>query len=144
MATIPLDKDSFRARFTAFSATTDEDLDLWYLVACQYISDEDWGLMQGAVRELALQQMLAHLLALNAAISAGTPLQGITDSATIDKISVSLTVAPVKTQWDWWLSLTPYGAMLYALLQTWASAGFFVGGAPERAAFRGIGRGYVC
>jgi hypothetical protein len=64
--------------------------------------------------------------------------------ASVDKVSVTLTPPPVKSQWQWWMSLTPRGAQLLALLKSKAAGGLYVGGLPaERAAFRKAGGVFV-
>lgn len=146
MTTITLDKAQFRERFPAFASTTtypDGALDVQWLIAVEYISAEVYGCLSASGRALALQLMLAHLLALADAIAAngtnkGTP--GITVGATIDKVSVTLAQPPFGTsQWRYWLNLTPYGTQLLALLQARSVGGFYIGGSPTRAAFRGPG-----
>ena len=138
---ITLDIAAFRALFTAFADTTtypDATITMFWDTAINYVSNADYGELNGSSREYALQLMTAHLLALQAIVNKGqTP--SMVNSSTIDKISVSLTVAPVKNQWQWWLNLTAYGQQLLALLQIKAVGGLYIGGLPERAAFRKVG-----
>jgi hypothetical protein len=138
---ITLDIAAFRALFTAFANTTtypDATITMFWDTATNYVSNADYGELNGSSREYALQLMTAHLLALQAIVNRGqTP--SMVNSSTIDKISVSLTVAPVKNQWQWWLNLTAYGQQLLALLQVKAVGGLYIGGLPERAAFRKVG-----
>lgn len=142
--TIVLDKTQFRQRFPAFANTTahpDGALDVQWLVAVEYISAEPYGCLGETGRTLALQMMLAHLLALADIVAAngtnkGTP--GVAVGATIDKVAVTLAQPPFGTsQWRYWLNTTPYGSQLLALLQTRSVGGFYIGGSPTRAAFRG-------
>jgi hypothetical protein len=138
---ITLDIAAFRTLFTAFANTTtypDATITMFWDTAANYVSNADYGELNSSSREYALQLMTAHLLALQAIVSRGqTP--SMVNSSTIDKISVSLTVAPVKNQWQWWLNLTAYGQQLLALLQVKAVGGLYIGGLPERAAFRKVG-----
>lgn len=144
MTTIALDKTLFRQRFPQFASDTtfpDAALDMQWILSCQYVSPEDCGDLQGAARELALQYMLAHLLALGVIIAAGgayTGTPGVTTGATIDKITVTLAAPPYGSDsWRFWLNTTPYGPQLLALLSAQAVGGFyFPGGPPERDAFR--------
>lgn len=132
----------FRARFPAFDCPTaypNATLQAFWDTATCYISAEDSPCLalSGGCREQALNLMTAHLLALSAIASSGqTP--GMMNSATIDKISVSLTTPPMRTQYQWWLNLTPYGQQLLALLQIKSSGGWYIGGSPERSAFRRV------
>jgi hypothetical protein len=141
MAVITFNIPQFRERFPAFADTAtfpDARLTMqWDMAAC-YINPENYGYLHGACREQAIQLMTAHLLALSVLIESGsTP--AMVSSSTVDKVSVSLTPPPVKSQFGWWLSLTPYGAQLLALLSMKAVGGLYVGGLPERAAFRKVG-----
>lgn len=101
--------------------------------------------LSGPCRALAVNLMTAHLLFLEDAImngKGGTP--GLVTGASVDKVSVSLTPPPVKSQFAWWLSLSPRGAQLLALLRTRAAGGMYVGGMPpERAAFRKAGGVFI-
>ena len=82
--------------------------------------------------------MVAHLLQLAANIAAGTPSGQIT-SASIDKVSVTVAQAPGTDSYRYWLNGTPYGQQLLALLARCSAGGLYVGGLPERAAFRSVG-----
>jgi hypothetical protein len=120
----------FRVAFPAFENTTtypDDILQGWFDVASVYISTTDYGALTLLPRTRSLDLMTAHLAAMATTQAAGnTP--GFVQSATIDKISVTLT--PPKNQSDflWWLNGTPYGAQLAALLTVHAVGGFYVPG----------------
>lgn len=111
---------------------------LWTM-ATSYVGNVDYGCLSltGDARVLALNLMTAHLAWLSDKIGKGeTP--GLEQSATIDKVSVSLTPPPVKTQFQWWLTLSPYGAQLQALLGVKGAGGFYVpsSAGPGRTGFR--------
>lgn len=111
-------------------------------MATGYVSPNQYGCMTVAVRTQALYLMTAHLLALGVIIAAGnyTGRPGVLQGATIDKVSVTLAAPPFGTSaWRYWLNLTPYGAELLALLDVQSVGGFYVGGLPERSAFRKVG-----
>lgn len=149
---IPFDIAYFRATFPAFAATppTDGTLQGYWDLATVYIDDRDYScwMLTGKVCVLALNQMTAHLAQLYAVVAAADTPQAaqiaMDERAQIDKVSVSVTPPPNKTQFDWWLGLTPYGQMLLALLQGVTAGGFFVPsrGVPERVAFRKAGGGF--
>jgi hypothetical protein len=82
--------------------------------------------------------MTAHLLLLNTWIAANE-VPGLVQQAQVDLIHLSLTAAPVKSQWNWWLSLTGYGQELLALLAGKGAGGMYIGGLPESSAFRKVG-----
>lgn len=143
MTTIALDIAAFRALFPAFSNVItypDAVIQLFWDTATNYVSDQNGGCYtQGlklAQQTLALNQMTAHLLALNALIGNSSQTPGLKQAATIDKVSITLTPPPVPNQWQWWLSLTPYGQQLLALLQVASAGGFYYGGFPTSGAFR--------
>lgn len=139
---LTFDVAEFRLQFPAFAnEITFPDAMLqrhWDMATC-YVSDiGNYGWLQGRCRQLAINLMTAHLTALSVLIAAGqTP--GLVQNATIDKVSVGLTPPPLRNQWQWWLSTTPYGQELLALLQTRSVGGWYIGGRPELAAFRRVG-----
>lgn len=145
MTIFVFDVTAFRLEFPAFANTTtfpDDTLQAYWDSATCYVSDVDYGWLSGDCRFHALNLMTAHLTALSVLIAAGQ-VPGMMQTATIDKISVGLTPPPVKSQWQWWLSLTPYGQQLFALLQVRSVGGFISGGFPETGAFNrryGFGR----
>lgn len=135
----------FRAAYPQFAnATTFPDalLNLQFGMATGFVSDSTYGCMSVPVRTSALYLMLAHLLALGVIIADGGSYQGVAGIVTQSKVgdvSVSLAQPPYGTsQWRYWLSLTPYGLQLLALLDAQAVGGFYVGGLPERSAFRKV------
>ena len=137
--------EAFRERFPAFADATawpEAALERGFEPACCHISPCTGKRLRGRSLALALELMTAHLRTLEkgmAAGEAGGPT-GIVSSASVDKVSVTLTPPPVKSQWQWWLSLTPYGQELLALLRSKAAGGLYVGGVPaERAGFRKAG-----
>jgi len=147
MSSIAFDVAVFRAWFPQFAnATTFPDLTLQtdFDLGTAYVSDSPCGRMPVAARTQALYLMTAHLAALDVIISANgyTGQPGIVEAATIDKVQVTLQPPPARGQWRWWLQLTPYGSRLVALLDAQSVGGFFVGGLPERAAFRKVGGGF--
>ena len=84
-------------------------------------------------RGYALKLMTAHLLTISDRIMKGdTSASGRITSTSIDKISVSLDAPQSKTDWGYWLSLTPYGLELNALLNSKAPAGIYSGGKRYR------------
>jgi hypothetical protein len=126
-ASFEFDVGGFRLAFPLFTDPpyTDDTLQGYWDVAVLYISDVDYGYLNGAARYRALNLMTAHLAALSDIINGGqTP--GQVQSSTIDKISVTLTPPPNKTQFNWWLNLTGYGQQLAALLATRAVGGLFI------------------
>lgn len=144
MTTIVFDPDAFVARFPEFSdgvqypTTT---LDMYWATATYFISPENYGYLNGDARTQALWLMTAHIAQLSTLI-ANRDTVGVVNSATIDKVSVSLTPPPIKSQLQWWLNLTPYGAQLWAMLEMIAVGGLYIGGQANYAAFRKANGGF--
>ena len=139
--TIVLDISAFRSTFVGFSNTAlypDAIITTFWDISTLYISDNDYGLLNGTSRVFAIQSMTAHLLMLNDNIANGQTT-ALISASTIGQESITLTPPPVSTQFKWWLSTTPYGAQLLALLRATAVGGLYVGGSNERGGFRKIG-----
>ena len=144
MSTITLDPAAFRALFPQFADATkwpDAALSIQFGAATGYVSADTYGDMPVAARTNALYLMTAHLLALGVIIAQNnySGQVGVVQGAVVDHVQITLTPPPVKSQWQWWLNTTPYGAQLLGLLEAQAGGGFYVGGLPERAAFRKVG-----
>lgn len=128
-AVITFDVTEFRAAFPAFADPIkypDARLQLYWDQATCYVSDLDYGSLQGPCRRLAINLMTAHLTAISDLIAQGQT-SGVVQSSTIDKITVSLTPPPITDSYfAWWLSTTPYGQQLKSLLDTNSVGGFYV------------------
>lgn len=143
MATVALDLVVFRAQFPQFANVTtfpDALIQAQFEHAGCYVSADTYGDMAEACRTQAVYLMTAHLLALGVLIASGnyTGQPGIVTASSVGDVSVTLQPPPQRGQWRWWLNLTPYGAQLIALLDMQSAGGFFVGGLPERSAFRKV------
>lgn len=136
-----LDPDAFRTLFPAFAAQPTATLEQYWPAAVTYLGDYDTALLYGAGRQQALYLMMAHLIELGQMAQRGQS-PGFVVMSRIDKISVQLAQPPARDAWSYWLMLTPYGVQLWALLSQRAAGGFYVGGLPERAAFRQVGGGF--
>lgn len=138
---------AFRALFPAFSDLTrypDTSLDAWWDMAGDFIK-EGWAL-SGDTFVRAQQMLTAHLAALATASATGSTVSGAggkgtgaVQSASEGGVSVTFVAPPVKSAWQHWLSQSPYGQQLWALLSMVGAGGLYVGGLPERQAFRKAG-----
>ena len=138
---IALNITAWRTLYPAFSDVTkypDTTITMNWDTSRLYISANDYGWLSGTSRQRAIDLMCAHLTALSDMIASGN-IPAMVNSSTIDKISVTLTPPPVKTHFQWWLSLTPYGQQLLALMNSFSVGGFSVGGRSELSAFRKAG-----
>lgn len=145
MAVHTFDVAAFRSQFVAFASTTlypDVTLEGYFTMATAYIALWDNCGLSGARLDLALNLMTAHLAQIFTMIAATplSPTTGVQTSATIDKISVTYEAPPSgPSGWRYWLSTTPYGLQLWALLSARSVGGFYIGGSPEKAAIRKVG-----
>lgn len=138
---ITLNIATFRELFTEFSNTEtypDETITMNWETATMFISDEDYGWMSTAQRERSLYLATAHVLKISTALSTGGDLR-IINSSSRDKISVTAEAPKLKTQFQYWLGLTGYGMQLLTILKAASVGGLYVGGRPERSAFRKVG-----
>lgn len=128
---------AFRAAFPAFASTViypDATIQSAADSALCFLSSHNCG-----CDTLAWQLCTAHLLQLRTQAAAGQSTGGMVTSANIEKVSVTITPPPATDGYSFWLGLSPYGTELLALLSKCSAGGFYVGGLPERAAFRSVG-----
>ena len=144
MALIELVVSDFRAAFPAFASEVlypDEVLEGKYISVTCIISNYDENqCLSTKQRTRALYLMLAHLLRLDSLIAQGQNTVFVS-SATIDKVSVSVMQPPVSEgdTFVLWLHTTNHGQEYLAIMSVATSGGAYIGGAPERAAFRRVG-----
>lgn len=140
-----LDIDKFRTIFPAFADPVlypPDMLNFWFAMATCELSATDSCVLHGDCLDNALMLCVAHIGTLLTRAAQGQAQTGAVTSAAIDKVSVGFTAPPFKDGWDYWLSLTPYGLQLHALLSSRAVGGFYFGGLPETAALRRVGGVY--
>ena len=130
-----MDYAAFRAAFPAFKdvfAYPDEALQVAWDAA-------QFHLNSPVLR--ANQLMAANLLWNTSQSGAGISgtASGLVQSASIDSVSITMSVPPVRSAWQAWLMKNPYGMELLVWLQAQSSGGFYVGGSLERQAFRRVG-----
>lgn len=137
-----LDIPKFRLLFPAFGNATlypDPMLEAWFSFAKCEIYPYDTCVLRGECLDTALMLCLAHILQIMSDAARGTMRTGAITAAAIDKVSASFTTSPYISQWQYWLSMTPYGSTLLGLLSGKATGGYYFGGRPEQAAFRKVG-----
>ena len=138
MTSIAFDYPTFIALFPAYSNAVkypQTTIQAFWNSAINYVSNTDGcGNLQGSGRQYAINLMTAHLVYISDLIASGT-VPYLMESSTIDKITVELTPPPLKNQYQWWLSTSPYGQQLLALLQVNSAGGFYIGGSAPLPAF---------
>lgn len=143
-----LDVALFRQQFPEFANDTtypDAMIQMYWDIATEYVYSWDNCVISGTKLNYSISLMTAHLMRLyvsgsNSTNSGGAA--GVVQNATQGSVSVGLVPPPIKDGWYYWLNETPYGQALIALLKTVTALGFYVGGLPERYAFRKVGGFY--
>lgn len=145
MATQELDIATFRLLFPEFAdptAFTDAYITAQWGVAVATMGNVDGWALSGPALANALRLLTAHQMKLNLTIGAGGSggggVTGVVTGATIDKVSVQLAAPTTRGGWQYWLASTPYGMQLWAFLQMKSAGGLYIGGRPERQAFRKV------
>lgn len=136
--TAAFDIVAFTAKFPEMAALPAVADGTYWDVAVSIMSPEDGCLLAGKALQYGLELLTAHLAKLGQMAAAGIPVGSIA-SGTEGSVTVAFNAPPFKSGWQFWLSTTTYGAQLWALLQVQSAGGLYVGGLPERAAFRKVG-----
>lgn len=140
---ITFDVAAFRAAFPAFASESlypNAFLEgKWDSATCIVSPDTDCTtLLSVKQRTRVLNLLTAHLVELGNLIAEGFQ-GGYVNSASVDKVSVSLDPPKTKSKFQWWLSQTPYGQEASAIMEMAGIGGLYVGGTPERDGFRSYG-----
>lgn len=137
----PLDLDAWRRLFPDFGCLSKEQVQGFWDVAASVISPWESCLMHGTRLTTALNYLTAHLayLAANPAGGADPGSGGVVTGVVVDKVQIQMAAPPTRDGWSYWLATGPYGATLWAFLSAWSAGGFYMGGRPERSAFRKVG-----
>lgn len=131
------DPAAFKESFPQFSAVPDAQL-LRIADTAACLLEDDGSDCDARQTDL----MVAHLLQLETQEAAGNGQTGQVTSATVGKVTVTQAQLPPRSAWSHWLAMTPYGTQLAAMITARNAGGAYVGGRPERAAFRSVGGRY--
>lgn len=137
-STINFDPARFKADFPELGQVV--ALKGWWDAAITIMSNQNYGWLKCCPRERGLYLLTAHLVQISNLVASGQQ-PGIVTDAQVDKVRVATMPPPVQNQWQWWLSQTPYGAQLLAILQVHSVGGFYIPGSPvsELGSFRRAG-----
>lgn len=127
--------DDFYQQFPQFNTADYTDICPQCLSrATLYISTRNKGIFINGQRVLAIYLLTAHLSFLTNQTQQGQTSSGagLVGGATVDGVSVNYVQIPNMSQWDYWLSLTPYGAELNFLLESLTAVPTYHGGSFER------------
>lgn len=128
---------AFQAAFPQFASTPDATINGWVSLVTNSPQGDWFGNIAGLTDQQLIVAHIGYLLS-KAASGSGAPGGAIT-SAAQGSVNVSFVPPPVKTGLQYYLSSSPYGQMLWANLCIAAAGGDYVGGLPERRAFRKVG-----
>ena len=140
---ITFDIAVFRANFKEYADATlypDVTLQTYFEIATNYIENSSFNYLSPVLPH-ALNLMTAHQLRINDALMSGDNGLLVTSSH-IGDVDITLTPPETKNSFEYWLSTTPYGIQLNALLKMYSIGGFYIGGSPERANFRNFNGGF--
>lgn len=140
MAQHSLDLPTWRDLFPQYVGVPDARVQAMWGAAASIVSPWDSCLLYGDRLQTALNWLTAHLLGLAGGGASGqSGGGGVITASVIDKIQVQFAAPPTRNGWEYWLAQTPEGMTLWAMFRAWSAGGFYVGGRPERAAFRKVG-----
>lgn len=142
MAIHTFNVDAFRAMFVAFADPVKypaEVLTGYFSIASCNVTLCDNEIIHGKCLDVAINLMTAHVAYILSLAATGKAQVGIQTAAGVDKVSISAQAPPIKSAWQQWLSLSPYGLQFWAMMQMKAAGGFYIGGLPETMAFKKVG-----
>lgn len=135
------DPAAFQAAFTAFQDAPTAAIVVWADIVEQSPM-ASWF----ACAPLTQQQLIvAHIgyMLTNANSVGNSQGGGAVVSGTEGSVSASFVAPPVKDGLEYYLSSSTYGQMLWAMLNVSAAGGLYVGGLPERHAYRKVGGVFI-
>lgn len=141
MATLQFDATLFRQQFPGQfldPPNTDAILELYWNTAICYVSPDTGEFMTADCRRQIINLVVGHLITIAGNATIGQQ-SGFIESASIDKVSVTIQSFDNKNQFQWFLNQTPYGQQAYAQLHVASVGGFYFGGRNELGSFRRSG-----
>lgn len=135
------DATAFRLAFPAFQEATDPAILVWVDI----VLESPMASWLNCAKQTQQQLIVAHIgyLLTNANSIGNSQGGGAVVSATEGSVSASFVAPPVRDGLEFYLSSSTYGQMLWAMLNVQSAGGFYVGGLPERRAFRKVGGTFV-
>lgn len=131
------DTAAFRAALPAFQDASTPVIDVWVDIV-QGSSMASWFACAPQTQQQLIVAHIGYLLT-NANTVGNSQGGGAVVSGTEGSVSASFVPPPVKTGLEYYLSGSVYGQMLWAMLNVQSAGGVYVGGLPERRAFRKVG-----
>jgi hypothetical protein len=131
------DPVAFQAAFPAFADTSTSAIQMWASIVDQSPM-QSWFECAPLTQQQLIVAHVGYLLA-NANSIGNSQGGGAVVSATEGSVSASFVAPPVKDGVEYYLSSSVYGQTLWAMLRIGAAGGAYVGGLPERRAYRKVG-----
>ena len=141
MSQIDVDVKSLREAFPEFASEQkypDGYIKRFLTQATMYIS-RDNRVLRAEVRELGIQYMACHLMALSAVDGKGNATGNdgnIVVSSHVGSVSVSIQAPIARDSFEQWIQSTPYGKAYWALLRANNPTGVFWVGTPRAFGIR--------
>jgi hypothetical protein len=131
------DPAAFIAAFPAFAGTSPASIQTWVNIVLESPM-ASWFNCASLTQQ---QLIVAHVgyLVTNANTIGNSQGGGAVVSATEGSVSASFVTPPVRDGLEYYLSGSTYGQMLWAMLNVQSAGGFYIGGLPERGAYRKVG-----
>lgn len=146
MDNIQLTSDMFIAQFPEFAPKQlenedgdccccptepiDPTIDTMIARALNYISP--YSVICGNKKQYVVFLLTAHFLTLQNNIKNGETSGGLETSASIDKVSITITPPPFSDNFEYWLNQTTYGQQLLAFLYLQSAVPNLIGGSFQR------------
>ena len=120
------DVTEFRELFPAFADTAQypDAVLSGYFSSAVCTLGEVWGVTACSLRALYL--LTAHFAALSGMVVSGGVTVGPVTSSTVGGVSVTISGPTVRNAWQGWLSNTPYGIELWAMLSVRSAGGWHI------------------
>lgn len=120
--------------YPQFNTDTYREIAAYYFNDNVAWAENSWDIKRfGGRINTAIYLLTAHRTFLNQQAQTGQDGQGgKVASASVGEVSVSYASMPANNDFNYWLSLSPYGIELAALLDTIAGLPQYVGGSFER------------
>lgn len=131
------DVAAFQTAFPAFQESPTGAVQVWVDI----VQESAMGSWFCSTRQTQQQLIVAHVgyLLTNADSVGNSQGGGAIVSGTEGSVSASFAPPPIKDGLEYYLSGSVYGQMLWAMLNVSSAGGDYVGGLPERHAFRKVG-----
>ncbi|ENN86068.1 phage protein [Rhizobium freirei PRF 81] len=127
---------AFQTAFPQFATTPSDTIQGWVTLV---INSPMGGWFECETGLTNQQLMVAHIGYLFSKAATGQAIPGgAMVSAAEGSVNAAFAAPPIKTGLQYYLSGSPYGQMLWANLCVAAAGGDYVGGLPERRAFRKV------